>query len=183
MSYDTLKIRSAEALALINRQIQKGDALFTKGDSLIKEKGRHNIPSRDRDLFQSAFTQWVDITYETLIRVFESSKYALEFKEKHSSKVEYVGSSWVPDIPYYLTKQLTQKLDYLKMLRDSMDDFTEKETQPDLARRMPKPNKTLEKLEELKAIIDNAKGFRSKKDFLDWGSKVEPLLAFNRSYQ
>lgn len=43
--------------------------------------------------------------------------------------------------------------------------------------------KTIEKLEELKAIIDNEKGFRSKKDFLDWGSKVEPLLAFNRSYQ
>jgi hypothetical protein len=183
MSYDTLKIRRAEALASINRQIQKGDELFTKGHSLIKEKGRHNIPSRDRDLFQSSFTQWVDLTYATLIRVFDSSKYALEFKEKHSSEVQYVGSSWVPDIQYYLSKQLIQKLDYLKMLRDSMDDFTEKETQPDLARRRPNANNTLEKLEKLKAIIDNAKGFRSKKDFLDWGSKVEPLLAFNPEYK
>jgi hypothetical protein len=42
---------------------------------------------------------------------------------------------------------------------------------------------TLEKLKELKAIIDNEKGFRSKKEFLDWGSRVEPLLAFNPSYQ
>lgn len=183
MSYDTLKIRKDEALESINRQIQKGDALFTKGDSLIKEKGRHIITSRDRDLFQASFTQWIDLTYAMLIKVFESSKYALEFKEKHSSKVEYVGSSWVPDIPYYLNKQLIQKLDYLKMLRDSMDDFTEKETQPDLALRRPNTNKTLEKLEELKGIIDNAKGFPSKKDFLDWGAKVEPLLSFNPAYQ
>lgn len=182
MSYDTLKIKKNEALEAINRQIQKGDALFNKGNSLIKEKGSHNITSRDRDLFKSSFTQWVDLTYSMLNNVFESSKYALEFKEKHSSKVEYVGSSWVPDIPYYLSKQLIQKLDYLKMLRDSMDDFTEKETQPDLARR-PHPNKTLEKLEELKAIVDNEKGFRSKRDFLDWGAKVEPLLAFNSEYQ
>ena len=43
--------------------------------------------------------------------------------------------------------------------------------------------KTLEKLEELKAIIDNKKGFRSKTEFLDWGAKVEPLLAFNAEYQ
>jgi hypothetical protein len=43
MSYDTLKIRRAEALASINRQIHKGDALFTKGQALIKEKGSHNL--------------------------------------------------------------------------------------------------------------------------------------------
>lgn len=43
--------------------------------------------------------------------------------------------------------------------------------------------KTLKKLEELKSLIDNKKGFRSKDEFLDWGSKVEPLLSFNVSYQ
>ena len=44
-------------------------------------------------------------------------------------------------------------------------------------------HKTLRRLEELKALIDNKRGFRSKAEFLDWGSKVEPLLAFNRLYQ
>jgi len=42
---------------------------------------------------------------------------------------------------------------------------------------------TLGKLEELKTLIDNNKGFRSKTEFLDWGSSVEPLLAFNPAYQ
>ena len=42
---------------------------------------------------------------------------------------------------------------------------------------------TLRKLEELKALVDNKKGFRSKTEFLDWGSNVEPLLAFNPAYQ
>ena len=49
---------------------------------------------------------------------------------------------------------------------------------------MQYPDKiTLRKLEELKTAIDNTKGFRSKTEFLDWGSSVEPLLAFNPAYQ
>ncbi len=43
--------------------------------------------------------------------------------------------------------------------------------------------KTLKKLEELRDLVDNQKGFRSKREFLDWASKVEPLLSFNASYQ
>jgi hypothetical protein len=43
--------------------------------------------------------------------------------------------------------------------------------------------KTLKKLEELNSLIDKEKGFRSKDEFLDWASKVEPLLAFNVPYQ
>lgn len=43
--------------------------------------------------------------------------------------------------------------------------------------------KTLEKLETLKALVDEGKGFRSKNEFLDWGSKIEPLLGFNKTHQ
>ena len=43
--------------------------------------------------------------------------------------------------------------------------------------------KTLKKLEELRDIVENQRGFRSKREFLDWAAKVEPLLAFNPSYQ
>ncbi len=32
-------------------------------------------------------------------------------------------------------------------------------------------------------MVDNNKGFKSKNDFLEWGAKVEPLLAFNGAYQ
>jgi hypothetical protein len=130
MSYDTLKIKRAEALALINQQIQKGDALFEKGYLLIEGKSDDNISSRDRDIFESTFKQWVDITYSTLLRVFTSSKYALEFNKKHSIEVEYVNSSWIPDIKYYLGKELAQKLEYLGMLKDSINDFREEYAQP-----------------------------------------------------
>lgn len=125
MSYDTLKISRVEAIALINQQIQKGDTLFKDGCLLIKRKGNQNISSRDRDFFESSFNHWVNITYSILLRIYTSSKIAMEFKEKSSSKVEYVGSTWIPDIKYYLEKQLVQKLDYLEMLKISFDDFRE----------------------------------------------------------
>jgi len=130
MSYDALNINKAESLNLINQQIEKGETLFKKGYSLIEGKSKYSVSSRDRDLFESTFKQWVDITYSTLFKVYKSSKYAMEFKEKHSSKVEYVNSSWIPDIEYYLSKQFVQKLDYLKMLRDSIDDFKEENDGP-----------------------------------------------------
>jgi hypothetical protein len=43
--------------------------------------------------------------------------------------------------------------------------------------------KTLRKLEDLRNIVDQQKGFNSKSDFLEWAAKIEPLLAFNPSYQ
>ncbi len=125
MSYNILNIGKTESINLLVQQIDKGKRLFKNGISTIKEKNGHTIPSRDRDLFESTFNHWVDITYSILQRIYKSSKYALEFKEKHSSKVEYVNSSWIPDIEYYLHKRLVPKLDYLNVLRDSIDDFEE----------------------------------------------------------
>ena len=43
--------------------------------------------------------------------------------------------------------------------------------------------KTLRKLEDLRNIVDQQKGFNSKAEFLEWAARIEPLLAFNRSYQ
>lgn len=43
--------------------------------------------------------------------------------------------------------------------------------------------KTLAKLEELRELVNNQKGFRSKDDFLAWAARVEPLLSFNVAYQ
>jgi hypothetical protein len=43
--------------------------------------------------------------------------------------------------------------------------------------------KTLRKLEDLRDLIDQQNGFRSRADFLNWAARVEPLLAFNLSYQ
>jgi hypothetical protein len=130
MSFESLKMNKAEASELLEKQINKGILLSTEGYSLIEEQNGHNISPRERDLFQSTFTQWVGFTYSMLLRVFTSSKYASEFEAKHSSKVEYVNSSWVPDIQYYLTKQITPKLDYLKLLLKSIDDFIEEDSQP-----------------------------------------------------
>jgi hypothetical protein len=47
---------------------------------------------------------------------------------------------------------------------------------------MDMPN-TLRKLEELWNFANQQKAFHSKSDFLMWAAKVEPLLAFNPSYQ
>lgn len=124
MSYDILNIGKGKSLDLLDQQIEKGKSLFKNGSSIIREKGEH-ISSRDRDLFESTLRHWVDITYSVLQRIYKSSKYASEFKERHSSKVEYVSSSWIPDIEYYLHRQLVPKLDYLNVLRDSIDDFEE----------------------------------------------------------
>lgn len=155
MSYDKLKIKKTEALNLINHQIQKGDELFKKGNLLIDERSIYNISSRDRDIFESAFKQWVDITYSMLLSVFTNSKYALEFNKKHSSKVEYVGSSWVPDIEYYLNKQFVQKLDYLNMLRESIDDFKEED------------DKLLTAKKELKTVLTSSSAYNDIKDKKD----------------
>ena len=43
--------------------------------------------------------------------------------------------------------------------------------------------KTLRKLEELRDLVNQERGFHSKADFLGWAARVEPLLAFNVLYQ
>ncbi len=43
--------------------------------------------------------------------------------------------------------------------------------------------KTLKKLEELHDSVNQQKGFHSKAEFLAWAARVEPLLAFNVTYQ
>ncbi|MGO9611733.1 MAG: hypothetical protein ACLPX5_01690 [Dissulfurispiraceae bacterium] len=125
MSHNILNLGKVESINLLDQQIEKGERLFKSGHSTIKKNKGNPIPSRDRDVFESMFNLWVDTTYSILLKIYKNSEYALEFKDKQSSKVTYVSSSWVRDIKYYLQRQLVPKLDYLNVLRDSIDDFKE----------------------------------------------------------
>jgi len=124
MSKKKLKTTKDIASEKISKQIQKGIYLYKNGVNIIK-KYKHKISPRTRDIFESEFNQWAGFTFELLCELFISSEYAHEFKEKHLSNVEYVDSSWIPDIQYYLEKQLIPKIDYLKMLHKNIQEFDE----------------------------------------------------------
>lgn len=123
MSRKLLKISKSIAKDKIARQLEKGNGLAEKGKSVLGEK--RGISTRERDVFESEYNQWVSFTCETLEEIFLSYNYSGEFKKKRSSDVEYVNSNWVPDIKYYLIKQIIPKLDYLQLLLTSVDDFEE----------------------------------------------------------
>lgn len=116
-----IKTSKSQAEIKIEAQIKKGKELAKMGSTL------YSGDSRDRDNFEILFDQWVDFTYENLKEIFVSYSYAQNFKEKHSSKVHHVGSSWIPDIEYYLEKQLVPKIDFLEILRRNLDQFDEVE--------------------------------------------------------
>ena len=41
--------------------------------------------------------------------------------------MEYVSSDWVPDVEYYLEKEIVPKVDYLSVLSRSIDQFQKAE--------------------------------------------------------
>jgi len=83
------KILKIEAKEKILAQIKKGKELGQSSKEL------------SRDNFELKFNQWIDFTADILSDIFVSSNYSYEFKEHYSSKVEYVGSDWVPDKKYF----------------------------------------------------------------------------------
>ncbi|MFX0199464.1 MAG: hypothetical protein ACFFCW_25360 [Candidatus Hodarchaeota archaeon] len=123
MAQGQLRKTRVEARAKIEAQIRKGEELREKGLSIIKSKNSYQISARERDNFEASFEQWEGFTVEILEELFASSHYAYEFKKKQSSKVEYVGSGWIPDIEYYLEKQITPKIDYLNILIKNLNEF------------------------------------------------------------
>lgn len=123
MVKNQIKVKKSDAKSKIEIQIEKGKVIFETGKKTLKEKYNHEISSRERDIFTAKFKQWDDLTFEVLYEIFTSSSYAIKFRDTHSSKTELVGSSWIPDIKYYVTKQLVPKLDYLILLLETIDDY------------------------------------------------------------
>jgi len=98
-----------------------GVNLHRSGIELIN-KG-NNSSRNDVDGFKIKYEHWVDITAEILNELFVSTDYSYKFAEQKSSKVEYVSSSWQPDIKYYISKELQPKIVFLKMLADNIQQF------------------------------------------------------------
>lgn len=115
MSKRQIKIPKQGVKKKIDQQIEKGRQLVLSAQS----------KNENRDNFEIKYKQWVEFTGEILKEIFVSSTYAADFKEHRSSKVEYVNSGWIPDIEYYLTKQLNPKLHFLRVLNDNLNEFVE----------------------------------------------------------
>lgn len=121
MSKKLIKIPREIAKNKIATQHDSGISLAHAAIDLIKEgKSKSNV-----DTFKIKYDHWQNITSEVLNEVFLSTDYSYKFRKQRSSKAEYVSSSWQPDIEYFLHKEIKQKIDYLKMLVENINDFDE----------------------------------------------------------
>ena len=145
MSKRKIKVPLTMASEKIDSQIQKGKELAKTGSDLIKSNYRLRRGARDRDNYKSLYEQWVDFTYEILKEIFYSNSYAVDFKKKKSSKVEYVNSSWKPDVKYYLEKQIIPKLDFLEILKKNLFEFEEIDINMELASPVMEDNSDIHK--------------------------------------
>ena len=137
------KIRFDKSYAeeTLKAQIEKGEELLEKGVQIIRERSSDITKrTRNRDNFEVLYIQWRDFAEEMLRELFVSSHYADEFIEVRSSEVEYVGSSWIPDVDYYLHKEIIPKLDYLRILSQNINQFQKAES--DTAAPVPQPQTT-----------------------------------------
>jgi len=129
MSVTKIKIDKIQFIDKLNKQITKGSVLAKRGFDFIKSHPDHSLYRSEVDKFKMEVNQWIDITQSILYEVFTSPKYGSEFKNLKTSKREYVSSSWQPDIKFYLEYGLLPKLNYLKIVRDNIDDLEEVETE------------------------------------------------------
>lgn len=118
-----LKTERDIASIKISEQIRKGTNLYERGIGIIKDGGSNSRILIDS--FVSEYRQWVDFTSAILLELFESPKYSREFRSKHSTDVKYVDSSWIPDIEYYVEKELIPKIEYLRVLGKNIGEFDE----------------------------------------------------------
>jgi hypothetical protein len=124
MSKTKIKIIQSEAKTKLDKQIEKGRALAVKAMDVLRGTRAHTSDrTRERDNYIVLFNKWQDFTTAELNQIFLSSNYSHEFKEKVSSKRKMVSSDWIPDVDYYLEHLLSPKIDYLSILRDSIDEF------------------------------------------------------------
>ena len=125
MSKRKIKISKSKAKGKIESQIEKGNLLFEKGVNIIKSKDYSLVKNRSQDIFKEEYVLWRDLTVEVLNEIFVSPNFSGRFEECKSSKVEYVSADWIPDIKYYIEKQLIPKIDYLNFLIKNLEEFKE----------------------------------------------------------
>ena len=127
MEKTKIKVEKSYAKERLKAQIEKGRELFEKGSQIVREASQGS-GTRSRDSFKAFYNQWEDFTEEILSGLFASNHQAREFRKTQSSKVEYVGSDWIPGVEYYLEKQIIPKLDYLRVLSENIEQFEKAES-------------------------------------------------------
>ncbi len=121
MSKSKIKIPRKDAFEKLDQQIKKGSALIEDAsENFKKSMGRDR---RVDDNFENKYKLWLDMTIETMDDIYLSREYVNEFRRKKSSQSEYVAYDWKPDIKYWVTKKIIPKIDYLVLLRESLNEF------------------------------------------------------------
>jgi len=143
MSKRLLQVKRTDAQTRIDGQIQKGARLLEEGIATLRSRSGSSESSRERDNFEVKYRQWEAFTSEILRETLVSGSYAHDFHEEHSSVVEYVGSDWVPDIKYYIQRQLGPKLDFLKILLGNLGEFDEGPQSTTSPSKLGKPSNSL----------------------------------------
>ena len=129
MAKTKIRVDKSYAEEKLKAQIEKGEELFEKRAKIIRERSPDTtMRTRNRDNFEVLYNQWRDFAEDKLRELFVSSHYADEFREARSSEVEYVSSAWIPGVDYYLKKEIIPKLDYLRILSQSIDQFEKAES-------------------------------------------------------
>lgn len=128
MAANKIKISKTQAIEKLEKQIAKGSILAKRGIDFVKNTPDHSLYRNEVDKFKVELKQWVDITQSIIFEIFESYEYGSDFKKHTASRKDYVSSSWQPDIKFYLEYELLPKLEFLKILRNNIDDLDEIET-------------------------------------------------------
>ncbi len=114
MTIRKLKIPKSEAIAKIVEQRRRGRELLL------------SVRKDTRDEIKVKYELWRDFTVDILNEIYASDTYGSDFQKHESSEVEYVSADWIPDIRYYVTKQIFPKLQFLKILAEKIDEFLER---------------------------------------------------------
>lgn len=122
LAKNLIKLTQVEAKSKLEKQLNNGIFLGERGINLIKT-GQGQVRTVV-DEYRLRLEQWVDLTIEVLNEVFHSSSYSSNFKSQKSSVRTYVGSSWQPDIEFYLRMKLKPRTDFLTMLIETLPEFS-----------------------------------------------------------
>ncbi len=142
MSKRQLKISKEDSDLKIQSQIDKGIDLVEEGVKTTERGSNSYRNTITTDNFQIKYKHWEAFTKDILQEIFVDYSYASEFEDHKSSKVEYVSSSWQPDINYYIGTELIPKIEYLKILKENLKEFDVLKKTEVLQLKMPKILKT-----------------------------------------
>lgn len=129
MSAHKIKYSKEVVFEKLEVRIKKGTSIAQNGYELIKKNSQYNLSRSFVDDFKTHYDQWYEVSFSVLNDIFESDIYAHKFSQQESTSRKLVNSDWQPDIQYYLTHDLMPKINYLKILKNNIDDYVKIESE------------------------------------------------------